>query len=944
MSTPQRPIREQFSGAAGPVRAAVRNAWWRFRKYHALALPREYTWRECFRQWVENWLNPSDLFRGLLFAALCGVFVAQASVYWIAVIDDSYITFRFVDMFVNGHGWRFSPEGPRVEGFTNFLWAVLLIPPHYFGADLMYVSKIYGLICGMATMGGAWGLARAIRGRDDILNLIPPALMATNAHFAVWAMMGLETLLQVALVVWAFYRFEQERRDARRWLISPFLCVLAAMTRIDSLWYLSPLGLYGVWCIVTCRMPFKRMLLWAVLAAVPFLIYWTWRWNYFGDLLPNTYYAKQRHVVNEGHERGALQLFIYYFNQGDIPNRSASFWSNAEDGAPVSLRDRFLAIGSGNLNSWAWMNIWLAGAVLSLTAAGYRWIVPRGTREAAAFLREPQGGRILTLLILPWVMNVYYVHHVNGDWMPSFRFFQIALPFIGVAVAVGVGQLLLVVGLICASLLQRLAGALVAFCAIVFLLAANAVEQGRIDAVYIFSKDGIYWSQRPQGWQRPAAIRKSYSRGFVPPLQYVSEYLLLNTQDDAWIFMSDIGQPLWYSEHLNLYDVDGLTDPFLAHAPSTRGNLPTLEEHARRIKEEWRVTQPDAEQRAKILDEARRRDFEAFLDRNTRYIMEQRRPEYLLLFINHESNNPKSAGGAYPQISWRVYAHPNMKDYVEDTAISKIGNVYNHVFRRADVPREVPNRVKLDRLYRIVERNPRMPAAVAQLFREAQAMEDLSDEDQARVRGHVLRAIARWPEDPVVQQMAINSRDGGDRKLARALLDKALEENPNDYGTLWSLALVQERDGKLDEAVRTLEKAIPLAPPDDNQVYYQLMWVNEELDRLDKVREYARVVTERRPTDPRPWSDLASALDRAARKPQRTEKESLALKKEALAAFEQMAKLMPEKPPYLVEIINNLVREVYTPSAPTPSAPDLTASEGGEALPAPATTIESDYE
>ena len=40
--------------------------------------------------------------------------------------EDAYISFRYAENFANGHGFVFNPGGESVEGFTSFLWVLLL--------------------------------------------------------------------------------------------------------------------------------------------------------------------------------------------------------------------------------------------------------------------------------------------------------------------------------------------------------------------------------------------------------------------------------------------------------------------------------------------------------------------------------------------------------------------------------------------------------------------------------------------------------------------------------------------------------------------------------------------------------------------------------------------------------------------------------------------------
>lgn len=942
---PNQPTTEQAT-TPPPAPAPPRpRGWWgrlvaRQRRYHGAALPRWYSPEEALRERLQWWKRPNHLLQGLMFLALCFLFVCQASIHWIAVIDDSYITFRFVDMFVQGHGWRFSPEGPRVEGFTNFLWAVLLLPPHYLGWDLMLWSKLYGIACGIAAMGAAWSLTRVIRRRDDIFNLIGPAILATSTHFGHWALMGLETLLQTALVTWCYARFEKERRDARCWLLSPLIAVLAAMTRIDSLYYLSPLGVYGWWLVGLRRMPVKRLLQWAVLAAVPFGVYTAWRISYFGDPLPNTYYAKQRHVVNEGHGRGLNHLRVFYFDQASYkmaPPAKATEEAGQGIGPAIS---RFVYTATlARHNNWAWLNFWGLSAGLCVLAASSGVLLRRRGRPRRGLLREANLPKIACLVLAPWALNVYYVYHVNGDWMPGFRFFQVVLPFIGVAGGVGFGWISdaarQMMGRTWRWALAHVGGVALG----AYLLVGTAYEQLDIGYIYIFGHEGSITGPRNPGWYKWDEIQRAYSKGFVPPLEGVSNWLLLNTQPNSWIFMSDIGQPMWFAEHLSLYDVDGLTDPHLAHAPSVRGDLPTLDALKEKIRTERGLDRPTRAQRREIEDEAKRRDFENHLERNARWIMEDRRPEYLLLFLSHATPDPKTQGWPYPQISERVYRHPNMKDYVEIAALPKIGNVFNHIYRRRDVVDGIADDVKFARLLRALERNPRMPLLIALFYEEAQKMQ-LNEEQQATVRRIMRSAFDRWTADPVMGRLANLARQGNDQELAEQALVVAVRQDPGSAANRIALSTLYESKGQPQDSLRVLEEGVPHLPARNNTLLYHLVYIAEKNNEYDKARRYARLAVERVPADIRAWSDLASVCDRGSYRQGIDDVTRLEWKKAAREHFQQYMTLSKSKPRYLTDNIERLGREIAeleqrlarpTPVPPTPTPAPIPR-------PAPATT------
>lgn len=69
----------------------------------------------------------------------------QIYFWWDSINDDSFISFRYAKNVIKGYGLVYN-EGERVEGYSNFLWIILLIPFALFDADLFLISKILSLI------------------------------------------------------------------------------------------------------------------------------------------------------------------------------------------------------------------------------------------------------------------------------------------------------------------------------------------------------------------------------------------------------------------------------------------------------------------------------------------------------------------------------------------------------------------------------------------------------------------------------------------------------------------------------------------------------------------------------------------------------------------------------------------------------------------------------
>ena len=74
--------------------------------------------------------------RGVLWVALAllGLCLAGHALHYDYVVDDAFISFRYAQNFLQGHGLVYNP-GERVEGYTNFLWVLLVALGMVAGAD-----------------------------------------------------------------------------------------------------------------------------------------------------------------------------------------------------------------------------------------------------------------------------------------------------------------------------------------------------------------------------------------------------------------------------------------------------------------------------------------------------------------------------------------------------------------------------------------------------------------------------------------------------------------------------------------------------------------------------------------------------------------------------------------------------------------------------------------
>jgi arabinofuranosyltransferase len=226
----------------------------------------------------------------ILGAAAIVVFLGLAFRFRDHQVDDAFISFRYAQNLAAGHGPVFNP-GERVEGYTNFLWVVLLAAGLKVGIDPEVLSKALGL----AAAAGVIAVVARASARLELSPLVrwlAPFLLAVNPALAVWATGGLETTLFAFLLTLGACRVAEEVEGEGPRIASAVVFGLAAWTRPEGALFG---GVMSALLLVLGGRTREGLLAWARWTGAflaLFLSYFLWRYRYYGYLLPNTFYAK----------------------------------------------------------------------------------------------------------------------------------------------------------------------------------------------------------------------------------------------------------------------------------------------------------------------------------------------------------------------------------------------------------------------------------------------------------------------------------------------------------------------------------------------------------------------------------------------------------------------------------------------------------------------------
>ncbi len=228
--------------------------------------------------------------------------------------DDAFISFRYALNLVNGHGLVWNP-GERTEGYTNFLWTLFMAVPHFLGIGVVQFAMCLGMAFFLGTLLLTYRTALEIS-NSQATALLTLALLSTNYTFIAYATGGLETQMQTCLLMGClFFAVMGTREKASGGMLAGYsvLAGLSILTRLDSAVYLIPITLLLFWSILrrgSRSEQISRLMLLCLPAVLLVLPWFLWKISYYGDIVPNTFYAKfnsQTSMI-----RGAQYLFSFY--------------------------------------------------------------------------------------------------------------------------------------------------------------------------------------------------------------------------------------------------------------------------------------------------------------------------------------------------------------------------------------------------------------------------------------------------------------------------------------------------------------------------------------------------------------------------------------------------------------------------------------------------------
>jgi len=225
--------------------------------------------------------------------------------------DDAYTSLRYAKDFADGKGLVFN-EGERVEGYTNFLWVLLLSGFYslkklgFANIELPVFAQVLSTFFGITAIWILYFLSKEFNKDEpenifsDIKNYLPPFLFAFSAPMIYWSVSGMETSLFISFTLLSFLIFLKRRENENLGKLFVMVSFLNSLLRPEGMIFCGLLYFYKF--IEDFSRGTKNVFNKSILVEISVLFilitfYLIFRILYYGYPLPNTFYAKTEFTV-----------------------------------------------------------------------------------------------------------------------------------------------------------------------------------------------------------------------------------------------------------------------------------------------------------------------------------------------------------------------------------------------------------------------------------------------------------------------------------------------------------------------------------------------------------------------------------------------------------------------------------------------------------------------
>lgn len=246
----------------------------------------------------------------VLLKIILGILIFEMFIYLSSycsfIQDDSYISLQYAKNFTEGNGLVFN-IGERVEGFTSFLWVMILTIPYLLKINpekyIQFLSMSFGVFSLVVTYLLSEKILiklNPIKKKFTYISFLPVILTVLTSTFYYWAVSGMETTFYSFLFLTSIYYFISSDENRNHFYLSILFLILSFLARQEAIILALVYFLISIYNLyenengnkkINRKARFKLMIF-TMTFAISILIFEAFRRIYFGHMFPNTYYAK----------------------------------------------------------------------------------------------------------------------------------------------------------------------------------------------------------------------------------------------------------------------------------------------------------------------------------------------------------------------------------------------------------------------------------------------------------------------------------------------------------------------------------------------------------------------------------------------------------------------------------------------------------------------------
>ncbi len=212
---------------------------------------------------------------------------------YFCLFDDAMISMRYAQNFANGEGLVWNPGGERVEGYTNPLWVIYMSLFNLLPIGLSRISlpiQISGAIFIIISLFIIRKLSLSFTDEDSATPFAPLIFTAFYLPINNWSLQGMEVSVLILITSLLALSAIRQLNNASSILPLHIIGAIGTFVRIDMV---VPYFAAILFISFTEKKKRKETLLGGIIVVLLCLLSQTlFRYFYYGDILPNTYYLK----------------------------------------------------------------------------------------------------------------------------------------------------------------------------------------------------------------------------------------------------------------------------------------------------------------------------------------------------------------------------------------------------------------------------------------------------------------------------------------------------------------------------------------------------------------------------------------------------------------------------------------------------------------------------